>query len=704
MSQSKPRVLMISLEKGLLKAGNLARKRIVGYGDFLERLDIVVFGREPYDVVEGNVHIMSTDSGSPFWYVWDALRIVWKLRREKYDVVTAQDVCETGLVGYFAAKKFKARFAAQDVGYFFHGDYFARESFLNRLRSIFGHWLMRRADAVRVMSKRTEEALVNDVGVPREHIVRFPFGVDAQFFAPIEPLPEEDRQKIAGRPYFVMPARFVPIKRFDVAIEAFAKLAAERPEPLLVLVGRGPLENDICQWISDAHLESRTIIVSWTQSLAAWYRGATATLMTSDREGYGMTALESLICGTPVIITDVGCAGEVVKDGENGYVVPVGAVDALAERMQRILDHMDCVQEGAKSFRWETPQVGMKQLFELALIKPPLRLLFITQVVDKNDPILGFVIRWIQEFANQGAEVTVYTRRMVTEDLPAGVFGRDMGQSKIRRILNLWRFSIADRKHYDAVFVHMTPQLLVLGWLVWATMGKRVYQWYMHRSVSWWLKTALKMCRKAFTGSDLSLRVDSPKKTVVGHGIDTEQFKPIEGLQREPVVLWVSRIHPRKHLEESLEFMAAFKKAYPEVNWTMRVIGTAQGEEKYLESCKQKAIELGIADRVKFEGPMRHDDLPRVFASAAVMLSNSQTGSLDKVVLEALASGTPVLAKGEEYSNLAGVMQLSSLENVLVFLRNQLVEFSIDQLDTRSGVVKVHALNRLVKILINEML
>jgi len=277
-----------------------------------------------------------------------------------------------------------------------------------------------------------------------------------------------------------------------------------------------------------------------------------------------------------------------------------------------------------------------------------------------------------------------------------------MGQPKIRRILKLWRFSIKDRKRYDAVLVHMTPQLLVLGWPVWWLMGKRVYLWYMHRSVTLWLKTALLMCRKAFTGSDLSLRVDSPKKTVVGHGIDTEQFKPIEGLKREPVVLWVSRIHPRKHLEESLEFMASFKQTHPEVNWTVRVIGTAEGEERYLESCKQKAIELGIADRVKFEGPMRHDDLPRVFASAAVMLSNSQTGSLDKVVLEALASGTPVIAENETYKDLAGVMGMTDTIKVQSSLAEILQNPMTNQV-ARNCIVSGHGLKNLIGNLIIEM-
>lgn len=329
-----------------------------------------------------------------------------------------------------------------------------------------------------------------------------------------------------------------------------------------------------------------------------------------------------------------------------------------------------------------------------------LKLLFVTQVVDHEDPVLGFVIRWIKEFVSQGVKLTVFARKLKSRDLPASVTGLDLGQPKIRRILKLWYCSIKHRKDYDVVLVHMTPEILVLGWPIWALLGKRVYLWYMHRSVTWWLKAALWMSRKTFTGSDLSLRVDTPKKVVVGHGIDTEQFKPLD-VQRRPEVLWISRIQPRKKLEDSLAFMAAFKAQYPDVPCIMRVIGTAEGHEDYLEAMHQEASRLGIVEQVEFEGPVQHDELPRIFASAAVFISNSQTGSIDKVVLESLACGTPVLAIGEEYHDLAGVTNLAA-ENAREELKECLVGLQTST-EARDGVISGHDLKRLIKLLTQKM-
>ena len=116
-------------------------------------------------------------------------------------------------------------------------------------------------------------------------------------------------------------------------------------------------------------MESRVEILPWTDKLQNLYSGALATLITSDREGYGMTAVESLICGTPVIMTDVGCAGEVVKDGVNGYVVHVGDVEALADRMERVLQDPHGLREKVKDFKWEEPSVGMLDLYQRALAR-----------------------------------------------------------------------------------------------------------------------------------------------------------------------------------------------------------------------------------------------------------------------------------------------------------------------------------------------
>ncbi len=349
------KALMISLERGLFEDGQV-RRRIVEQNQNLEQLTILVFGKQGFDqMVAPNIRVVSTASWFRLLYILDAMQRLWFWRREKFDVVTT-DTVETAIVGVMAARMFGAALAIQDHGYYFHGDYYRKESFLNRFLYLFMRWAVRRADAVRVVSVRTEKALIN-LGIPAEKIVRFPLALNT----PSVTFDNNDNQ--TGR-YFFMAARFVPIKRIDLAIHAFSLIAARYPDIKLKIVGKGKV--DVVKKVKEFGMESRVEILPWTDKLQDLYRGALATLITSDREGFNMTAVESLLCGTPVIMTDVGCANEVVIDGVNGYVVPVGDVDALADRMELSLTDR-ALRENARSYVWQTTGPGMEDLLNKAI-------------------------------------------------------------------------------------------------------------------------------------------------------------------------------------------------------------------------------------------------------------------------------------------------------------------------------------------------
>jgi glycosyltransferase involved in cell wall biosynthesis len=66
-------------------------------------------------------------------------------------------------------------------------------------------------------------------------------------------------------------------------------------------------------------------------------RGADVFLLPSQTESFGLAALEAMACGVPVIATRVGGLPEVVVDGETGYLLPVGAVDEMAQRAGELL-------------------------------------------------------------------------------------------------------------------------------------------------------------------------------------------------------------------------------------------------------------------------------------------------------------------------------------------------------------------------------
>ena len=342
MDRNKPTALFISLERRLLEDGSPVIGRLQDQVAGLTEAIFLVLAKDKTEKKYGNLRVIPTGSWNRLFYVFDALVKTRKIISEvKIDAVVTQDPVETALIGWAAASWAGAKLIVQDHGYHFHGDYYRKESWLNRLRYLFAKWVIKRADAVRVVSKRTEEALVK-LGVDQNKIVRFPVAVKYEVRGTQY---DNAPYSVLRTPYFLLAARFVPIKRIDLAIHAFSLIVSRsshvaRPasQVKLLIVGRGPLEVYVKEKIAEFGLADRVEVIPWTDDLNGLYRGAIATLITSDREGFGMTAVESLANGTPVIMTDVGCAGEVIKHGVNGIVVPIGDVEALSRAMLTMLD------------------------------------------------------------------------------------------------------------------------------------------------------------------------------------------------------------------------------------------------------------------------------------------------------------------------------------------------------------------------------
>jgi glycosyltransferase involved in cell wall biosynthesis len=243
-----------------------------------------------------------------------------------------------------------------------------------------------------------------------------------------------------------------------------------------------------------------------------------------------------------------------------------------------------------------------------------MKVLICTQKVDPTDPVLGFFVRWLEEFKKH-ADIEVISLK----DLGGG-----------GKLMRAWRLlRLASTKEYDAVLVHMNPEYVVAaGWL-WRLKGKKIGLWYMHKSVDLKLRVAEKFANVIFTGSKESFRLPSTKVRVMGHGIDTDFFTPGSSVMREDWWVSVGRLNPSKRHDVAIREAAAAGKQ-------LHIVGDGPEREKL----EQLAKELD-AD-VVFVGGTDQAGVRDVFRRAALFVHTSETGSLDKVVLEAVACGCPV--------------------------------------------------------------
>ncbi len=173
---------------------------------------------------------------------------------------------------------------------------------------------------------------------------------DRMFFCPLEPdyaeidrTSEEQKRSAAerfrldpARKRFVAVSRLIPLKRVDTLIDAFARLADERPDWDLLIVGGGPEEEPLVRRIP-AHLKPRVTITGFLTDQAvvnACYKLSHVFVHPSENEAWAVVVNEAVAAGLPAVVTSVtGAAWELVKDGVNGRMFPPGDVAALTEAL-----------------------------------------------------------------------------------------------------------------------------------------------------------------------------------------------------------------------------------------------------------------------------------------------------------------------------------------------------------------------------------
>jgi SAM-dependent methyltransferase len=279
-----------------------------------------------------------------------------------------------------------------------------------------------------------------------------------------------------------------------------------------------------------------------------------------------------------------------------------------------------------------------------------MKLLICTQAMDSEDSVLGFFVRWIEEFAQHCEKVTVICLRAGKYSLPSNVEVTVLGSSRLARVTKLWSLSLRRKGEYDTVFVHMNPEYIVAAGLLWRLMGKRVALWYTHKSVNLKLRIAVLFASIIFTASKESFRLRTKKLHVMGHGIDTDFFSPDPSVARGDWALSVGRLMPSKRHDLAIQMAI-------QEGGTLRIAGEGP-ERAHLEALARK-----LHAPVQFLGALTRVQLRDEYRTAAHLIHTSETGSLDKVVLEALACGMKVTTHDPALKSLENEGQQYVLEH-----------------------------------------
>lgn len=139
---------------------------------------------------------------------------------------------------------------------------------------------------------------------------------------------------------FVAAGRFAPEKGFDLLVAAFGLVAAKHPDWQLRIYGRGPQEAALRAQVAKAGLVDHVLFPGPTARLEHEMAEASGFVLSSRYEGFGLVLVEAMHVGLPVV--SFACPHgpvEIIRHGETGVLVPAGDVPALAEAMNRLIEH-----------------------------------------------------------------------------------------------------------------------------------------------------------------------------------------------------------------------------------------------------------------------------------------------------------------------------------------------------------------------------
>ncbi|PWE32222.1 glycosyl transferase family 1 [Maritimibacter sp. 55A14] len=200
-------------------------------------------------------------------------------------------------------------------------------------------WLIRRMDAIVATSRKTAQYLERDAQVIRH-------GIDTDTF---HPAPDRAALKaelgLPAGPLVGCFGRIRAQKGTDVFIEAMIEVLRNRPDAGGVILGRATekhqgFERELRDKVAAAGLAGRLRFCGEVpvHEIARWYQALDLFVAPQRWEGFGLTPLEAMACGVPVVATRVGAFEELIAEGETGHLIAPGDAEGMARAIAGLLD------------------------------------------------------------------------------------------------------------------------------------------------------------------------------------------------------------------------------------------------------------------------------------------------------------------------------------------------------------------------------
>ena len=240
------------------------------------------------------------------------------------------------------------------------------------------------ADRIVVASRHEQHLLSALYGADETRIDVVPCGVNLDLFQPMDK--ESARRTLGlrdGERIILFVGRIEPLKGIDVLIGAAAQLHEDENFRVLIVGGDARAEQQVAELRRHAARLGVDHHISFVgavehESLPLYYNAADVCVVPSYYESFGLVAIESMACGTPVIASRVGGLTSTFSDGETGYLIPWRCPEPFAERLELLLDNDElrasfgrAAREAVERFRWANVADAVSAMYDGLLAVHP---------------------------------------------------------------------------------------------------------------------------------------------------------------------------------------------------------------------------------------------------------------------------------------------------------------------------------------------
>jgi glycosyltransferase involved in cell wall biosynthesis len=224
--------------------------------------------------------------------------------------------------------------------------------------------------------------VITDHGADARKVTIIPNGVDIDLFAPAETSQARARLGLPADRFIVLfTGNLIPAKGVDILLRACRSNAAKHPDMHVIAIGQGPERENLAKLAVDLGIAERVTFAGYKplSDMPLWYQASDVFVLPSRAEGFGLSALEAMSCGKPVIVSfpPVG-EHDFVWQNRTGLLIEYGHAEQLAQALDRLASSPDVVQrlgtEARKlverDFNWDIIGRKTAQVYRHVLTEP----------------------------------------------------------------------------------------------------------------------------------------------------------------------------------------------------------------------------------------------------------------------------------------------------------------------------------------------